>query len=259
MFPNTPMGVARHHADSTAATPSVTAAAAAAAASHAYFHNHYAHYGHPAHNYGLYTATASDLNSNMYNGQNGPQFTNNEWAGPNATPTNATPTNWSAFGHAHTPTVSADLWPNNSADSPPNSENNLTSNNGGRSPGNYTQSHSSDSPSGTPTPGAVPNVAGNFEFQRGKNFNANFGGQAGQHSPSGGISNQCSNGVMEPHSPISNNLGGEGNLASPGSLASPNSRPQPARSPYEWMKKPSYQSQPEKSGKLFFMYFVYIM
>ena len=26
-------------------------------------------------------------------------------------------------------------------------------------------------------------------------------------------------------------------------------RPQPARSPYEWMKKPSYQSQPEKNGK----------
>ena len=29
------------------------------------------------------------------------------------------------------------------------------------------------------------------------------------------------------------------------------SRPQPARSPYEWMKKPSYQSQPEKNGESF--------
>lgn len=41
-------------------------------------------------------------------------------------------------------------------------------------------------------------------------------------------------------------------MASPvaSSLASPTSgRPQPARSPYEWMKKPSYQCQPEKSGK----------
>jgi hypothetical protein len=42
-------------------------------------------------------------------------------------------------------------------------------------------------------------------------------------------------------------------MASPvASLASPTSssvRPQPARSPYEWMKKPSYQSQPEKTGK----------
>lgn len=26
-------------------------------------------------------------------------------------------------------------------------------------------------------------------------------------------------------------------------------RPQPARSPFEWMKKPSYQSQPDKSGE----------
>merc|ERR1719510_1297744 len=39
-------------------------------------------------------------------------------------------------------------------------------------------------------------------------------------------------------------------MASPvASLASPTSRPQPARSPFEWMKKPSYQSQPEKSGR----------
>ena len=28
-----------------------------------------------------------------------------------------------------------------------------------------------------------------------------------------------------------------------------NGRPQPARSPFEWMKKPSYQSQPDKNGK----------
>ena len=33
--------------------------------------------------------------------------------------------------------------------------------------------------------------------------------------------------------------------------ASVTSRPQPARSPYEWMKKPSYQSQPEKNGESF--------
>ena len=34
-------------------------------------------------------------------------------------------------------------------------------------------------------------------------------------------------------------------------------RPQPARSPFEWMKKPSYQSQPDKSGKLFIVLFFY--
>merc|ERR550532_513730 len=35
---------------------------------------------------------------------------------------------------------------------------------------------------------------------------------------------------------------------SPSSMSPPSSRPQPARSPFEWMKKPSYQSQPEKNA-----------
>jgi hypothetical protein len=42
---------------------------------------------------------------------------------------------------------------------------------------------------------------------------------------------------------------------SPLSPPSASSRPQPARSPYEWMKKPSYQSQPDKSGKSDFYLF----
>ena len=50
-------------------------------------------------------------------------------------------------------------------------------------------------------------------------------------------------------------LGPSGNGApvspTPMITASVTSRPQPARSPYEWMKKPSYQSQPEKNGESF--------
>ena len=276
MFPNPPsMGVAtRHHHQQTTAAVS----AAAAAAGHAYFQNYHAHaaaaYGH-THNYGPYLTATSDLNSNMYNGgQTAPHFANEVggWT-PTATPSSGPappgsgiappttglgtpPNSWPSFGH-HPVTSSSstcnrfDPWPhNNSEDSPPtNSEANLPP--GGRSassPVHYgtTQSHSSGSPSGTPTPGVQA-------FHQSEIFNngkfSNFGGnnQETQISPNG----QCS---MEPHSPpMNNHLGGDQQLplASPvTSLASPPaSRPQPARSPYEWMKKPSYQSQPEKSGE----------
>ncbi len=49
-------------------------------------------------------------------------------------------------------------------------------------------------------------------------------------SPGGG-------GPVSPSTPLS------------GITTTTSSRPQPARSPYEWMKKPSYQSQPEKNGE----------
>lgn len=224
MFPNPPqMGVARHQ-------PTSASAAAAAAASHAYFHNYHAHaaaaYGHAhghAHQYN-YAAVAADLNSNNY-GQNSatshatPQFgaqTEQSWQN-----------SWPNFGqNGH------QIWPNSSDESPPSNENNLVRPSQ-TSPGNYAQSHSSGSPSGTPTPG------GNAQYDY------NFGGRQSPNSLA--ISGQ--NIQESSASPTLNNHLNNEQMASPVSLASPNSRPQPARSPYEWMKKPSYQSQPEKSGE----------
>ena len=271
MFPNPPqMGVARH-----TTTPSA-ASAASVAAGHAYFQaNYHAHvaaaaYGahsHPAHQYpGGYSAAnlAADLNSNMYNGgQNGQFMSDNNWS--------SAASQWPAFSH---PPISSSAsagstacgrfenWPqqqqqqqqqqNNNEDSPPTPNNNDTAGlpaaSGGRSPGNYAQSHSSGSPSATPTPAGVQaNTAQSYQPDMFNNkFTPNFGG--GGHSPNGPMQN------LESSSPLNSHMGsGELNpicpMASPVSLASPSSRPQPARSPYEWMKKPSYQSQPEKQGE----------
>ena len=273
MFPNPPqMGVARH-----TTTPSA-ASAASVAAGHAYFQaNYHAHvaaaaYGahsHPAaHQYpGGYSAAnlAADLNSNMYNGagQNGQFMADNNWS--------SAASQWPAFGH---PPISSSTsaagstacrfenWPqqqqqqqqqNNNEDSPPTPNNNDTAGlpaaSGGRSPGNnYAQSHSSGSPSATPTPAGVSSAtAQSYQPDMFNNkFTPNFGG----HSPNGPMQN------LESSSPLNSHMGsGELNpMASPVSLASPSSRPQPARSPYEWMKKPSYQSQPEKQGEFFFQF-----
>ena len=290
MFPNPPQmgGVARHQPTSASA-----AAAAAAAAGHAYFHNYHAHaaaaYGHPAvsHNYGQYAANlAADLNSNMYNGGQNTQFpsSNENWTASAA----SAASQWPSFGHNPPTTTSTavtapnggcrfDLWPQNSDDSPPTPTNNETtaltaaasaasvtsSNNIQRpvSPGNYgtTHSHSSGSPSGTPTPGAQSSYA-DMQFNK-FNINANtaasnFGGQPQpqqqqpQHSPNAINPAQCGS-VLDSSSPLNSSHLEQHPMASPvaSSLASPTSRPQPARSPYEWMKKPSYQCQPEKSGE----------
>lgn len=61
-----------------------------------------------------------------------------------------------------------------------------------------------------------------------------------------------------PSPPITVSAGSE--LSSPGApngASSPQipSRPTPVKSPYEWMKKPSYQSQPNP-GKQFFLIFI---
>ena len=258
MFPNPPqMGVARHQPASNAA----------AAASHAYF-QHYnaavAAYGHGHAHYPNYSpANLADLNSNTYNGQNG-QFGSSgheNW-------TMAATGQWPHFGHNATPTSTSaptgagqtansrfEVWQqqNSSEDSPPtptNNENSATNTGRPVSPGNYgtTQSHSSGSPSGTPTP---QNYHGGSTELYPNKFNTSGGGFStipGQpHSPSNAINSH----QFDSSSPL-NHMGNEAinPMVSPvASLASPSSRPQPARSPYEWMKKPSYQSQPEKSGE----------
>jgi hypothetical protein len=268
MFPNPPqMGVAARH------QPSAAAAAAHVAANHAYFQNYHAHaaaaYGHahPHAQYGHYVA--SDLNSNMYNGQMASASTASAAAaaasasGPNSAVVGGSEnwSNWPPFGHQPSTLTSNggcrfDLWPpSGGEDSPPTpTGQNDVAVNGRTSPGNYgtNQSHSSGSPSATPTPSAQA-----FHLQQ---FNANSASsfqpqpQQPQHSPNN-VQNQLTNQQCSSLelSPINNHLDHGHPLASPAasSLASPTSRPQPARSPYEWMKKPSYQSQPEKSGKSF--------
>ena len=93
--------------------------------------------------------------------------------------------------------------------------------------------------------------------------------EPGPHSPNA-INNPVSTGGQQCHLDSSSPLNkfehlqdkfGQDQIHAPmaspvsaSSLASPtSSRPQPARSPYEWMKKPSYQCQPEKSGKYHFL------
>ena len=255
MFPNPPnMGVARH----SSGTPSA-ASAASVAAGHAYFQNYHAHvaaaaYGHAGHaaahqyagGYASAANLAADLNSNMYNGGQNGQFMDNTWSTAAGSP------HWPGFGHPPISSAGAcrfDSWPqqNSTEDSPPTPTNNESATSGagappsgGRSPGNYTQSHSSGSPSATPTPAQSYHQPEMFN-----KFNSNFGG----HSPVGAGGGLQGN--LDSSSPLNPQHCGDLNpMASPvASLASPTSRPQPARSPYEWMKKPSYQSQPEKQGE----------
>lgn len=49
---------------------------------------------------------------------------------------------------------------------------------------------------------------------------------------------------------------GEG---SPGSGSRPSQPPAPPRSPYEWMKKPNYQTQPNPGTYLFYIYLLKII
>ena len=144
--------------------------------------------------------------------------------------------------------------------------------------GNYTinaaHSHSSGSPSGTPTPGLFPSQhQGNQPQQQRheqeqQNDSGVFSKYSFQHSPTGFIAKpEMTSPPGKSHvvsSVVGDYLGGSSDHdlhgtstfisshagLSPSSMSPPSSRPQPARSPFEWMKKPSYQSQPEKNGKL---------
>lgn len=96
-------------------------------------------------------------------------------------------------------------------------------------------SDSSGSPRVTPAPGGVgSSYSGDF---------GDYGSYGGRHG--GGRRGDSplykDDGSGLPPSPLSPGPG------------CPASRPQPARSPFEWMKKPSYQSQPDKSGKDLFL------
>lgn len=256
MFPQPQMGVARHQPSSVTS----------AAASHAYF-QHYnaavAAYGHGHPHYPNYSpANLADLNSNTYNGSSSQNGTTQFGTSGHDNWTMAATGQWPHFAPNGPSTTTApptssrfDLWQSNSEDSPPtpgggNTENTPNTNQGGRhSPGNYgtTQSHSSGSPSGTPTP---QNYGSNPEMFTSPKFNSSGFGQPNNppHSPNNAINSS----QFDSSSPL-NHMGNSeavNPMVSPvASLASPSSRPQPARSPYEWMKKPSYQSQPEKSGE----------
>ncbi|XP_066972483.1 homeobox protein CHOX-CAD-like isoform X1 [Macrobrachium rosenbergii] len=55
-------------------------------------------------------------------------------------------------------------------------------------------------------------------------------------------------GAQSPHESILGLGDGAGDAASPPTAQGPPPRPQQVRSPYEWMKKPSYQAQPNNDG-----------
>ncbi|XP_068234380.1 spidroin-2-like [Palaemon carinicauda] len=55
-------------------------------------------------------------------------------------------------------------------------------------------------------------------------------------------------GAQSPHESILGLGDGAGDAASPPTAQGPPPRPQQVRSPYEWMKKPSYQAQPSNDG-----------
>ena len=147
------------------------------------------------------------------------------------------------------------------------------------SPGaNYApHSHSSGSPSATPTPGLFSSQQqGNHAQQHRheqdqQNDSGVFSKYSFQHSPGFMTKSEMTSPPGKPHvvsSAVGDYLGGSSDPdmhgtsgfisshagLSPSSLSPPSSRPQPARSPYEWMKKPSYQSQPEKNGKFIFLF-----
>ena len=136
---------------------------------------------------------------------------------------------------------------------------------------NAAHSHSSGSPSATPTPGLFPSQHhGGHNQQDPQNDSSGgvFTKYPFQHSPVGFMTkSEMTSPPGKPHlvsSGVADYLAGgsdqemHGGSAyisshaglSPSSMSPPSSRPQPARSPFEWMKKPSYQSQPEKNGKL---------
>ena len=146
------------------------------------------------------------------------------------------------------------------------------------SPGaNYTtnaaHSHSSGSPSATPTSGIFGGQNQGNQVQQHRheqdpqNDTGVFSKYSFQHSPGFMTKSEMTSPPGKPHlvsSGVGDYLGGSSETdlhgtsafisshagLSPSSMSPPSSRPQPARSPFEWMKKPSYQSQPEKNGKL---------
>ena len=125
-------------------------------------------------------------------------------------------------------------------------------------------SHSSGSPTATPTPGYLqhgqPHAAGELFSKYPVGYSPNTNGLnpelgpsaspdkhgMGVHPDSMGGHQSYGHDMDEAQSPSSPLL----HLSPP-----PSNRPQPARSPFEWMKKPSYQSQPDKSGTIFFLSF----
>lgn len=102
------------------------------------------------------------------------------------------------------------------------------------SPG-FNGSNSSGSPRVTPTPGGV-----------GSGYSGDFPDYGSYGNPQHHATHRGDSPGYKDDDPES---GMPPSPLSPLALGCPSSRPQPARSPYEWMKKPSYQSQPDKSGK----------
>ena len=118
------------------------------------------------------------------------------------------------------------------------------------SPGYPSGSHSSGSPNGTPTPvgagysGEFADYSYHLHHQQQQ--------QQQQHLQQQQQQQQQLSHLRDSHDEDDDDDDCRGDL-SPSPLSPPSGssslRPQPARSPYEWMKKPSYQSQPDKSGK----------
>ena len=117
----------------------------------------------------------------------------------------------------------------------------------GPSPGYPSGSHSSGSPNGTPTP--VGNIyPGDFsdyyhiQHQQQQHHHHHLQQQQQQHQLRG-----------SPHDhdddDDDDDCRGDDTISPSPLSPHSSSRPQPARSPFEWMKKPSYQSQPDKSGE----------
>ena len=138
------------------------------------------------------------------------------------------------------------------------------------SPGFTRNSQSSDSPSGTPTPSQLGNFSGGGQMGS-EMFSKAFQIHAGPGSPVYGSKHDpMANAVAVVTSSPSSHFSiptcltvtpQDCQALSPDSISPSTptatvgltSRPQPARSPYEWMKKPSYQSQPEKNGKYLYI------
>lgn len=64
--------------------------------------------------------------------------------------------------------------------------------------------------------------------------------------------------ITDMPSPARGDLASPGE-GSPGSGSRPSQPPAPPRSPYEWMKKPNYQTQPNPGTYLFYIYLLKII
>lgn len=89
--------------------------------------------------------------------------------------------------------------------------------------------------------------------------------QAAQNGPNSGTSSDHINDGLPnlPSPPATIHSGSD--MSSPGATHGPSSSPQissrptPVKSPYEWMKKPSYQSQPNPGKKIFKFLFFFVL